>query len=78
MLGEDGGHILGAHAVPVVVDVDLRRPFDRGPLRPWERAGGLAAHMAVFCNAAPGCRSVWYRPRCERRAQAPRRLTACF
>jgi hypothetical protein len=31
-----------------------------------ERAGGgPAGHMAVFCNAAPGCRSVWYRPRCE-------------
>jgi hypothetical protein len=30
------------------------------------RAGGPAGHMAVFCNAAmPGCRSVWYRPRCE-------------
>jgi hypothetical protein len=29
-----------------------------------ERAGGgPAGHMAVFCNAAPGCRSVWYRPR---------------
>jgi len=27
--------------------------------------GGAAGHMAVFCNAAPGCRSVWYRPRCE-------------
>jgi hypothetical protein len=24
--------------------------------------GGPAGHMAVFCNAAPGCRSVWYRP----------------
>ena len=24
--------------------------------------GGAARHMAVFCNAAPGCRSVWYRP----------------
>jgi len=22
--------------------------------------------MAVFCNAAPGCRPVWYRPRCAR------------
>jgi hypothetical protein len=21
--------------------------------------------VAVFCNAAPGCRSVWYRPRHE-------------
>jgi len=21
--------------------------------------------MAVFCNASPGCRSVWYRPRHE-------------
>jgi hypothetical protein len=28
-----------------------------------ERAGGPAGHMAVFCNASPGCRSVWYRPR---------------
>jgi hypothetical protein len=28
-----------------------------------ERVGGPAGHMAVFCNAAPGCRSVWYRPR---------------
>ncbi|HEV8278828.1 MAG TPA: hypothetical protein VGQ26_24465 [Streptosporangiaceae bacterium] len=29
-----------------------------------ERAGGgPAGHMAVFCNAAPGCRSAWYRPR---------------
>ena len=24
-----------------------------------------AGHTAVFCNAAPGCRSVWYRPRHE-------------
>ena len=30
-----------------------------------ERAGGPAGHMAAFCNAAPGCRSVWYRPRHE-------------
>jgi hypothetical protein len=31
-----------------------------------ERAGGgPAGHMAVFCNAAPKCRSVWYRPRHE-------------
>jgi len=30
-----------------------------------ERAGGLAGHMAVFCNAAQRCRSVWYRPRHE-------------
>jgi len=27
--------------------------------------GGAAGHLAVCCNAAPGCRSVWYRPRCE-------------
>jgi hypothetical protein len=27
--------------------------------------GGPAGHMAVFCNAAPGCRPVWYRPRHE-------------
>jgi hypothetical protein len=31
----------------------------------WERAGGPAGHMAVFGNAAPGCRSVWYRLRHE-------------
>src|SRR2546428_344872 len=28
-------------------------------------------HMAVFCNASRGCRSVWYRPRCERRRSGP-------
>jgi hypothetical protein len=40
---------------------------DCGPARAaQERAGGPAGHMAVFCNAARGCRSVWYRPRCER------------
>jgi hypothetical protein len=25
----------------------------------------VAGHTAVFCNAAPGCRSVWYPPPCE-------------
>ena len=29
-------------------------------------ASGCAVQLAVFCNAAPGCRSVSYRPRCER------------
>jgi hypothetical protein len=29
--------------------------------------GGAAGHLAVYCGASPGCRSVWYRPRCERR-----------
>jgi hypothetical protein len=24
--------------------------------------GGAAGHLAVCCNASPGCRSVWYRP----------------
>jgi hypothetical protein len=24
-----------------------------------------AGHQAVYCNAAEGCRSVWYRPRHE-------------
>jgi hypothetical protein len=24
-----------------------------------------AAHLAVYCDAEPGCGSVWYRPRCE-------------
>jgi hypothetical protein len=37
-----------------------------------ERAGGgPAGHMAVFCNAAPGCRPVWYRPRHEPAGLAP-------
>jgi len=31
-----------------------------------ERVGGPAGHMAVFCDASPGCRSVWHRPRCGR------------
>jgi hypothetical protein len=39
-LSEDGGDVLGAHAVPVVVNVDLRRLLDRAPLRLWERLGG--------------------------------------
>jgi len=26
---------------------------------------GPAGHLAVHCNAVPGCRSVWYRPRHE-------------
>ena len=29
--------------------------------------GGAPGHMAVYCAASPGCRSVWYGPRCERR-----------
>jgi hypothetical protein len=33
--------------------------------------GGAAGHMAVFCNAAPGCRSVWYRPRHESGLSGP-------
>jgi hypothetical protein len=24
-------------------------------------------HLAMYYAASPGCRSVWYRPRCERR-----------
>jgi hypothetical protein len=30
--------------------------------------GGVsgAGHQVVYCNAAEGCRSVWYSPRCER------------
>jgi len=27
---------------------------------------GPPGHLAVFCNASPGCRSVWFRPSCER------------
>jgi len=26
------------------------------------RTAGPSGHLAVYCNA-PGCRSVWYRPR---------------
>jgi len=29
-----------------------------------------AAHLAVYCDAEPGCQSVWYRPRHERWAKA--------
>jgi hypothetical protein len=36
--GEDGGDVLRADAVQV--QVDLRRAFDRSPLRRWERVGG--------------------------------------
>jgi len=33
-----------------------------------ERGGASGAgHLAVHCAASPGCRSVWFRPRCERR-----------
>ncbi len=113
LLADDGGDVVGGHAVQVQVDV--RRPFDRGPRR-WERlsgprhfwgerghgagraqpcaapppreqahraggtygndnrggdqehvdqlghGGGPAGHLAEYCRA-PGCRSVWYRPR---------------
>jgi hypothetical protein len=27
--------------------------------------GGASGHLAVYCDR-PGCRSVWYRPKCER------------
>jgi len=36
--GEDGGDVLRTDAVQV--QVDLRRAFDRSPLRRWERVGG--------------------------------------
>jgi hypothetical protein len=26
-----------------------------------------AGYLAGYCEASPGCRSVWYRPRCEKR-----------
>ena len=32
-----------------------------------ELAPLLLLHLAVYCAASPGCRSVWYRPGCERR-----------
>jgi len=38
---------------------------DRPPALAARTPGAAAGHMAVFCNAAPGCRSVWYRPRHE-------------
>jgi hypothetical protein len=28
--------------------------------------GGPAGHLAAYCAASQGCRSVWYRPQCER------------
>jgi hypothetical protein len=39
------------------------RPRVSGAKVAWGRAGSPAGHMAVFCNAARGCRSVRYRPR---------------
>jgi hypothetical protein len=57
---EDGGDVLGADAVQM--QVQFAATFDSPALRRWERAGGPAGHMAVFCRA-PGCRSVWYRPK---------------
>ncbi|HEV8275457.1 MAG TPA: hypothetical protein VGQ26_07145 [Streptosporangiaceae bacterium] len=49
-----------------MMHVDLWCPFERGLLRARERTGGPAGHMAAFCNAAPGCRSVCRRPWHER------------
>jgi hypothetical protein len=46
--------------------VGLRPHVAAGPpVRPGRArtAGGPAGHMTVLCNAAPGCRSVWCRPR---------------
>jgi hypothetical protein len=45
----------------------LRPPASRGACR-----NGLPEHLAGYCNAAPGCHSVWYRPRPRR---APARMT---
>src|SRR5271169_4008720 len=41
------------------------------------RAAGPSGHLAVYCEASPGWRSVWYRPRCDRRrlARQARRVT---
>jgi hypothetical protein len=39
LVPDDGGHVLSVDAVPVVVDVDLRRLPDRRA-RLWERLGG--------------------------------------
>src|SRR5262245_46217927 len=44
---------------------------DCGPAQAARTPGAPAGHMAVFCNAVPGCRSVWYRPRCERGLAVP-------
>jgi hypothetical protein len=30
-----------------------------------QAGGGPAGHLAVYCEASPGCRSAWYRPRHE-------------
>ena len=38
-------------------------PCDCPPARA-EREHG-PGHMVVYCDAAPGCRSAWYRPRHE-------------
>jgi hypothetical protein len=50
---QDVGDVLRAHAVEMEME-----PLRAGHMGP-------AGHLAVFCNAAPSCRPVWYRPRHE-------------
>jgi hypothetical protein len=39
----------------------LRMPRECAPAQAERKHG--PGHMVVYCNAAPGCRSVWYKPR---------------
>ena len=57
--GEDGGDVLRADAVQV--QVDLRRAFDRSPLRRWERVGGphRNGEMRGYGGRAPA--GLWAR-----------------
>lgn len=32
---------------------------------PWSDSAARRRPVAVYCEASPGCRSVWYGPRCE-------------
>jgi hypothetical protein len=52
-------------AVPAAVSAAVSAGHKPGALEV-PVGGGLARHMALFCNAAPGCRSAWYSPRHER------------
>jgi hypothetical protein len=61
---DDGSDVLSGDAVQVQVRLSAR--LGRAGAGGW----GPAGHMAVFCNAAPGCRPVWYRPRHEHEASA--------
>ena len=54
--------LLRAHP-ELTFGVHLSVICDMPGYRPSGAGSPGAGHLAVFCTAAPGCRSVWYRPR---------------